>query len=214
MYVPKPLAESDVNVLHDFIAANSFGTLISTSEVGVEANHMPFDLARHDGKHGTLRGHFSRQNPAWELASTGREVLVIFQGASAYVSPSHHPARKSHGKVAPSWNYSVVHAYGVARAIEQPSWILEHLGSLTSKHEAGRPDPWEITEAPTGFIESAVRHIIGIEVVLTRMVGKFQASQQYAEPVRQELIQGLMLEPDANSTQVAKMMASRRSMHL
>ena len=213
MYLPKALEEGDVNVLHDFIEVNSFGTLVSTSETGVEANHMPFDLARHDGTHGTLRGHVSRQNPAWKLVSAGREVLVIFQGASAYVSPSHHPARKSHGKVAPSWNYSVVHAHGVARAIEQPSWILEHLGSLTSKHEAGRPEPWEMAEAPTSFIESAARHIIGIEVLLTRMVGKFQASQQYAEPARQELIRGLMLEPDANSTQVATMMASRRSMH-
>lgn len=213
MYVPKPLAESDVNVLQDFIAANSFGTLISTSETGLEANHMPFDLARHDGAHGTLRGHVSRQNPAWQLVSIGLEVLVIFQGACAYVSPSLHPARKSHGKVAPSWNYSVVHAHGVARAIEQPSWILEHLCSLTSKHEAGRSDPWKMTEAPTAFIESAARHVVGIEVLLTRVEGRFQASQQYAEPVRQALIQGLMLESDANSTQVANMMASRRSMH-
>ena len=117
------------------------------------------------------------------------------------------------GKVAPSWNYAVVHAYGVARAIEHPSWILKHLGSLTSKHEAGRPDPWEMAEAPTAFIESAARHIVGIEVVLTRLVGKFQASQQYAEPVRQELIRGLMLEPDPNSRLVANMMACRRSMY-
>ena len=213
MYLPKALEEGDVNVLHDFIGVSPFGTLISTSEAGVEANHMPFDLARHDGTRGTLRGHVSRQNPAWQLVSAGREVLVIFQGANAYVSPSHHPARKSHGKVAPSWNYSVVHAHGFARAIEQPSWILEHLGSLARKHEAGRPDPWEMAEAPTSFIESAARHIVGIEVLLTRIVGKFQASQQYAEPVRQELIRGLMLEPDASSTQVATMMASRRSMH-
>ena len=144
MYVPKPLEEDDVHVLHDFVEANSFGTLISAADVGAEANHMPFDLARQDGTHGTLRGHVSRQNPAWQLASTGREVLVIFQGANAYVSPSYHPARKSHGKVAPSWNYSAVHAYGIARAIEQASWILEHLDRLTSKHEAGRPDPWKM----------------------------------------------------------------------
>lgn len=212
MYIPRLLAEDKVSVLHDFIDANSFGTLISTSEAGAEANHLPFELARHDGPHGTLRGHVSRQNPAWKLAATGCEVLVIFQGASAYISPSHHPARKTHGKVAPSWNYAAVHAHGVARAIECQAWILEHLGRLTRKHESGRTDPWNLAEAPTAFIEAAATHVVGIEVQLTRLAGKFQASQQYPEPVRQALIQGLRLEPDVNSKQVAIMMASRTSM--
>jgi transcriptional regulator len=212
MHIPAPFAEVRREVLYDFIETNSFGTLVMSSAEGIDANHIPFELIRTTEPCGLLRGHVSRSNPLWTQVEN-KEVLVIFQGANTYISPALYPARKTHGKVAPSWNYSAVHAYGTARPIEDKTWILEHLTRLTDKHETGRQDTWSISEAPVEFIQTAANYVVGIEISITRLLGKFQASQQYKEVVRQEVVKGLLAEGSEQSASVARMIASRQSMH-
>ncbi len=214
MYVQKPLAELDVGVMHDHIDLHAFGTLVLPHDGFFDANHIPFELDRAEGALGTLRAHVSRANPAWRHLSGDPEVLVVIQGNHSYMSPALHPARKTHGKVAPSWNYSAVHVRGKARPIEDSEWVLKHLERLTIIHESRREDPWSLNEAPEDFVLSAARYVVGIEITITDMVGKFQASQQYKKEVREEIIAGLRNEPSAsNTTAVAQMMSSRKSMH-
>lgn len=214
MYVQKPLAELDIGVMHDHIERHSFGALVLTHDGFLDANHVPFELDRAEGLLGSLRAHVSKANPVWRYINGEAEVLVIFQGNHAYVSPALHPARKTHRKVAPSWNYSAVHVRGKARAIDDSEWILNHLDRLTAVHESRRDDPWSLNEAPEDFILSAARYVVGIEITITEIVGKFQASQQYKKEVREAIITGLRNEPSLlNSEAVAQMMTSRNSMH-
>lgn len=213
MHIPAPFAEVRLEVLHDYIETNSFGTLVMSSEMGIDANHIPFELIRSAEPHGLLRGHVSRSNPIWTQLEKN-EVLVIFQGANTYISPALYPARKTHGKVAPSWNYSAVHVYGSARAIEDKAWILEHLTRLTDKHETAHQDAWSVSEAPRDFIDTATNHVVGIEISINKILGKFQASQQYKESVRLEIAKRLLAEGSDQSAAVARMIGSRGSMHL
>ena len=213
MYIQKPLAENDVDALHNFIRDNSFGTLILTSENGIEANHIPFELVETINGQGLLRGHVSLKNPVWEMAINTGEVLVTFTGENCYMSPALHPASKTHGKVAPSWNYSAVHAYGSIKVERCSKWLLNHLGSLTEQHESKRENPWRISDAPNGFIGTAAKYIVGIEIRITKLQGKFQASQQYKKPVREAIAQGLLEEKDPSSNAVSQMMNSRSSIY-
>lgn len=212
MYIQNLLRESDIEALYDFIDSNSFGTIVVQTSKGLDANHLPFELHRDSEGKGVLQGHVSRGNPFWRDVSIDSNVLVVFTGASCYMSPTHNPGRWEHGKVAPSWNYSAVHISGVAKAIEDESWLLDHLQRLTQKNEAGRADPWTMKDASQEFIFNAVKHIVGIEIDITEIFGKFQASQQYKESVRLEIMKGLIQEGTPASVAVAQMMSTRRSM--
>jgi transcriptional regulator len=213
MYIQKPLAENNVNVLHDFIRDNSFGTLILASDKGTEANHIPFELIETGNGQGVLRGHVALQNTLLEMVEDVHEVLVVFTGENCYISPALHPASKTHGKVAPSWNYSAVHAYGNIKIERNSSWLINHLSSLTEQYESKRETPWSISDTPDGFVETTSKYVVGIEITITKLQGKFQASQQYKEPVRKAIAHGLLEENDPSSNAVSQMISSRSSIH-
>jgi transcriptional regulator len=177
MYAPSHFEETRLDALHALIEAHPLGTLVTHSAAGLEADHIPFEIAAPTAAapFGTLRAHVARANPLWRQSGAG--VLVVFQGPSAYVSPSLYAEKPISGKVVPTYNYAVVHAYGVLRAIEDPAWILALLERLTSHHESARAAPWAVRDAPPAFVDTLLNAIVGIEIPLDRLQGKWKLSQ-------------------------------------
>lgn len=205
MYVPPLHAETDVAVLHALIRAHPLGTWVTTGEDGLFANHVPFLLDPARGERGTLIAHVARANPVWRTFSTTVPSLVVFQGAETYISPSWYPSKRAHGKVVPTWNYVVVHAHGVPRAIEDRAWLRTHLDALVSVHESRQAMPWKIADAPPDFIDGLLRVIVGIEIPISALVGKWKVSQNRPEPDKLGVIAGLAARDDAASAAMAEL---------
>ena len=177
MYSPSHFEETRLDVLHALIEAQPLGTLVMHTAVGLVADHIPFEIGAPTAEvpHGTLRAHVARANPLWRQA--GVDALVVFQGPSAYVSPSLYQEKPVSGKVVPTWNYAVVQGHGVLRAIEEPAWLLALLERLTARHEAPRAAPWAVGDAPPAYIDTLLKAIVGIEIPLDRLQGKWKLSQ-------------------------------------
>ncbi len=191
MYVPKHLEETRIEILHKLIQEQPLATLITMSTNGLDANHIPLHLSD-ESSLGTLRGHVDRANPMWHDLMNDIEGLAIFHGLDSYVSPSWYPTKKETGKVVPTWNYAVVHAYGSIRIINDALWIREHLESLTNHNEIAMADPWTVSDAPHKFTENLINAIVGIEIVITKLLGKWKVSQNQPEKNRAGVISGLM----------------------
>ncbi len=195
MYAPKHFEETRIDVMHALIEEHALGTLVAMGPDGLGADHIPFEIAppTQDAPFGTLRCHVARANKVWQL--DGQEVMVVFQGASAYVTPAWYEEKRASGKVVPTYNYAVVHAHGSLRKIEDPAWLLGLLNSLTAKHESPRPMPWKIEDAPREFIDTLLGAIVGIEIPVRRMQGKWKASQNRPLQDRLNIAEGLAAEP-------------------
>ena len=199
MYLPKHFEQPDREVLARLLQAYPLATLVWSSPDALTAEHLPLLWQRGpgDGEHGTLRGHVARANPVWREAA-GREVLALFQGPQAYVSPSWYPSKAAGGKVVPTWNYAVVHMHGRLRTVEDAAWLRTLVGRLTDTHEAVRALPWQVDDAPADYIEQMLRAIVGIEIELTQVQGKWKASQNRSASDRAGVAAGLeALDPDA-----------------
>jgi transcriptional regulator len=205
MYVPKHFEESRIDVLHGLIKANPFGTLVGLTTRGLVANHIPLEIEDTPAPLGMLRGHIARANPFWQECSTETEALVIFQAADSYISPSWYPTKKQNGKVVPTWNYAVVHAYGAVRFIDDKSWLRMFVEKLTNRHEAGRSEPWKITDAPPDFIDKQLDAIIGVEIPITSLQGKWKLSQNRPIEDREGMVQGLLQEGSDSALSLAKL---------
>lgn len=177
MYTPNHFKEARLPVLQALIEAHPLGAVVTHSAAGLDADHLPFDYsAPTDGApFGTLRAHVARANPLWQLA--GSDVMVLFQGPHGYISPSLYQEKPVSGKVVPTWNYAVVHGHGVLRAVDDPVWLLALLERLTGHHEAPRAQPWAVADAPADYLDKMLRAIVGIEIVLTGLDGKWKISQ-------------------------------------
>ncbi len=196
MYLPRHFEQSDRAALAALTREHPFATLVSTQGGALTADHLPLLYDADDGEHGTLRGHVARANPLWQ-ACAGADLLAIFQGVQAYVSPSWYPSKKLTHKVVPTWNYMVLHAHGPLRVIEDKTWLHGLVSRLTSRHEAGRADPWGVVDAPEDYIEQMLRAIVGIEIAVTRLEGKWKLSQNRGEADRAGTAAGLAAEPGA-----------------
>jgi transcriptional regulator len=194
MYTPKHFEETRVDVLHDLIRTYPFGSLVTLTPGGLDANHIPFEVDPTPGPFGTLRGHVARANPVWRDVARDAAALVIFQGVDGYISPSWYSTKTETGKVVPTWNYAVVHAHGVPRFIDDRAWLRAFVEKLTSRHEAGRPEPWKITDAPADYIDKQVGAIIGLEMPITRLIGKWKVSQNRPPDDQDGVVQGLLRE--------------------
>ena len=172
MYIPKHFAEDDVAEMHALMRDRPLATLVSHGADGLHANHLPLLLV--DGK---LQGHVARANPLWQAGNVAGEVLVIFHGDDSYISPSGYATKAEHGKVVPTWNYAAVHAYGELRVIDDPHWIFAQISALTAANEAALPQPWAVTDAPADYIGKMLGAIVGIEISITRLLGKWKVSQ-------------------------------------
>jgi transcriptional regulator len=196
MYLPAHFAETRRDVLHALIARCPLGLLMTQDRNGsLQADPVPFvldaDADTAATTPGTLRAHVARANPLWRESHTDAEVLVVFQGPEAYVSPSYYPSKAAHGKVVPTWNYIVVEARGRLRAIEDRDWLHAFVTRLTDRHESPRAAPWGVADAPAEYVETMLGAIVGIEVELTTLVGKWKVSQNRSAADRAGVAQGL-----------------------
>jgi transcriptional regulator len=196
MYLPEHFAEDDVPEMHALIRANPLATLVSHGPDGLNANHIPL-LLNDAAPWGKLQGHVARANPLWRDGNVTGEVLVVFQGSDGYISPSGYATKAEHGKVVPTWNYTAVHAYGELKVIDDPTWILDQVYVLTNAHEALLPEPWAVSDAPHDYIEKMLCAIVGIEITITRLLGKWKVSQNQPPANQANLIAALAGQPMA-----------------
>lgn len=191
MYIPTQFEQPDVEVMHELIRNRPLATLVTLGANGINANHIPLHLAEMPEPFGVLRGHIARANPLWRDLAADVETLAIFHGPDAYISPSWYATKQETDKVVPTWNYAVVHAYGTLRIIDDAVWVRAQLEALTQQHEAAFPEPWAVSDAPEDFTEKLLGAVVGIEMVITRLTGKWKVSQN--QPLQNQLsvIQGL-----------------------
>jgi transcriptional regulator len=172
-------------------------------------NHLPLVLDSDRGPFGTLRCHVARSNPVWKGASTQIESVVVFQGPQAYITPSWYPAKLEHGKVVPTWNYAVVHAHGTPRIVDDTEWLRAHVTELTRVNESEREVPWLVTDAPSTYVDTLLKAIVGIEIPIARLEGKWKASQNRAVADRLGVVAGLSERGDEDSQQMARLVQER-----
>jgi transcriptional regulator len=203
MYVPRHFEETRIEVLHGLIRHHPLGALVVTTPDGLDANHVPFEIDPQPQPFGTLRCHVARANPLWRQLTAAPQVLVIFQGAESYVSPNWYASKQEHGKVVPTWNYAAVHAYGAAAVTHDAQWLRQLLEGLTNRHEQQRAEPWQVSDAPAEFVEKQLGAIVGVEILLARLVGKWKMSQNRSVVDRRSVIAGLEREGTAAQAEVA-----------
>jgi transcriptional regulator len=205
MYVPKQFEESRVEVMHELIRARPLATLVTLGSGGLNANHIPLEVAPGPAPFGTLRGHVARANPLWRDLSTDTEALAIFQGPDAYVTPSWYPTKQETGMVVPTWNYAVVHAYGAIRVIDDAEWLRSLVGRLTDQNEAGFREQWSVSDAPDEYIGKLLGSIVGIEMVVTKLIGKWKVSQNRPATDRAGVVSGLRGVDTPDSSRMAEL---------
>ena len=203
MYLPKHFAEPSVEVMHDLIRAHPLSTLITMTADGIEANHIPLFLSAQPGPFGTLYGHVARANPLWQIYQKDCEILAVFSGPNAYISPTWYATKKEHGKVVPTWNYAVTHAYGTLRVIDDAVWLRSHLTALTANNEANLPTPWAVEDAPHDYTEKMISAVVGIEITITRLIGKWKVSQNQSTQNRATVIEALNASGGAQAVSMA-----------
>lgn len=193
MYSPSQFAETDTEVLHALIRANPLATLVTLSPDGLEADHIPLLLGG-SAQTVTLCGHVARANPLWRHALNMPEksdVLAIFHGPDAYITPSWYATKQETGKVVPTWNYATVHVCGTLRVMDDAKWLRAQLEQLTAHNEAAFDKRWAVSDAPHDFTEKLLEAIVGIEITVTRMTGKWKVSQNQPAKNQVSVIDGL-----------------------
>ena len=193
MYLPAHFEQHDPQAMAGLMREHPLAALVSQGTEGLTADHLPLEF---DDASRTLRGHVARANPLWRSAD-GQPVLAIFRGAQAYVTPSWYPSKAATHKVVPTWNYAVVHAHGTLHAVDDAPWLHELVTRLTQHHEAPRAAPWAVGDAPADYVQQMLRAIVGIEVRVTRLVGKWKVSQNRSASDREGVAAGLEAESAA-----------------
>jgi transcriptional regulator len=209
MYVPAHFAETNPDTLRALVAAHPLGTWVTWADGEILVNHVPFLLDADRGPYGTLVGHVARANPVWQRFSPTVPSVVVFQGAEAYISPSWYPVKKAHGKVVPTWNYALVHAHGIPRAIEDRAWLHALVTRLTDTHETKQPQPWQVADAPDAYVARMLDAIVGIEIPVTALVGKWKVSQNRSRADMQGVAAGLRGSDGADAKGMAALVEAR-----
>ncbi len=194
MYQPPHHREDRREVQHALIRSHPLGLPISSGEGGLLANPIPFRLVNTDLGMGTLQAHMARANPQWRALAAGAEVLIVFQGPDHYITPAWYETKRETGKVVPTWNYAIVQVRGTVRVIEDSQWLRAQVDRLTDGHESKRMVPWAVGDAPDDFITAQLKGIVGIEVQITAIEGKWKVSQNRNEADRRGVAEGLEAE--------------------
>ncbi|RYE62404.1 MAG: FMN-binding negative transcriptional regulator [Rhizobiaceae bacterium] len=191
MYQPPHFREDDLGTQHALIRAYPLGMLITSGNSGLLANPVPFHLDGEASDKGVLRLHLARANSQWKDIRDGASVLAVFQGADSYVTPSWYQTKQETGKVVPTWNYAIVQARGPARIVEDAGWLLAQIEAITSQHESSRPMPWSVNDAPDDFISAQLKGIVGVEIEIAAIEGKWKVSQNRPVGDREGVASGL-----------------------
>jgi transcriptional regulator len=202
MYVPEHFAETRPEVLTALIRRYPLGALVVPAAKGLEVNHIPFLI-----EDGFLRAHVARANRLWQTAPAGAAV-AIFQGPDRYITPSWYATKAETGKVVPTWNYVVVHVHGPVRFIEDEAWLRAHVEQAVATHEAARPAPWKLSDAPADYIDKMLRGIVGVELAIERLEGKWKLGQNRNDKDRQGMVEGLRGDEDPDARALAELMES------
>jgi transcriptional regulator len=208
MYQPPHFREDRLEVQHALIRMHPLGLLVSAGKGGLMANPVPFLLLPDASEHGTLHCHVSRANPHWRELGAVEECLVVFQGPQQYITPSWYETKRETGKVVPTWNYATVHAWGKPHVIEDTEWLRRNVEGLTRSHEGARPAPWAVDDAPPEYVAAQLRGIVGIEIPIARIEGKWKVSQNRPEADRAGVVAGLRKHGEA-SAPMASLVAER-----
>ena len=209
MYQPPHFREDDLSVQHALIRSHPLGLLVTFGSGGIEANPIPFALDAQASALGTLKAHLSRANAQWRTFDPDQEALVVFQGPETYITPSWYAAKREHGKVVPTWNYAIVQARGRLTVRDDPDWLRQQIAALTDMQEAPRPEPWTVSDAPEPFVAAQLKGIVGVEIEITRIEGKWKVSQNRAEADRLGVSAGLRLSRDDASHRMADLVDAR-----
>ena len=211
MYVPNSFAERDLPALFTFIEAHPLAALVTSSPTGMFATHLPLVLDREVGPTGTLFGHVARANPhSQSFADGAGEALVIFTGPDAYITPEWYATKQETGRVVPTWNYVAVHAYCRLVLRDDRSFLRAHLEALTQRHEGSRPKPWHVTDAPADYVDQQLKAIVGVELKIDRLEGKWKMSQNRPAADIDGVIDGLSASDGARERTVAEIVRERR----
>jgi transcriptional regulator len=203
MYMPAHFKEQNLEILRTLITEHPLATLVTLGTDGLFASHVPLEFDPEPAPFGTLRGHLARGNPQWRDAKLETEALTIFHGPEAYVSPSWYATKRETGKVVPTWNYAVVHARGPLVVHDDPAWLGRLVRRLTDGQERRFALPWKVEDAPADFIDRQLKAIVGIEIRLTRLEGKWKMSQNRPATDREGVVGGLEKLGDEESRAVA-----------
>jgi transcriptional regulator len=198
MYLPKHFEQTERTALVSLMRAHPLATLVHVGPEGLSADLVPLEYDAEAGEFGTLRGHVARANPLWRSAA-GTVVLAVFNGPQAYISPNWYASKAATHKVVPTWNYTVVQARGTLRAVDDAAWLRALVGRLTDHHESRQPAPWAVSDAPDEYVQQMLRAIVGIEIPLTQLIGKWKLSQNRGEADRQGVALGLRAAGQAAS---------------
>lgn len=209
MYIPRHNAETRVPVMHRLMRAHPLAALVTLNARGLIASHIPMvvEAGATEAEFGTLRGHVSRANTQWRELSETTDALAIFAGPHHYISTEWYPGTYEDGKEVPTWNYAVVHAYGPVRVIHDAAWLLEHVGTLTDQHEAAMPKPWKVSDAPSDFIALQLKGIVGLEIPIRRLEGKWKVSQNRTTVELEGVIAGLAQLDTPEAVAMSEMVA-------
>jgi transcriptional regulator len=205
MYQPDLFRVDDRAQMHALMRARPFATLVSAGSLGLYASHLPTVL-KDEGPYGTIECHLARPNPHCADLDGG-EALMIFQGAEGYITPNWYPSKFEHGKVVPTWNYAVVHAYGRPAVMRDAQWLRRHVGELTAQQERGAAKPWAVSDAPERYIETMLRGIVGFRFAITRLEGKWKMSQNREIQDRHGVVAGLRTRDGADDPEIAEYIA-------
>ena len=205
MYQPRHFAQDDPAELAALMRAHPLAAIVSQTDDGLTADHIPLE---YDAVNGRLLGHVARANPLWQRGSgpEGAPVLVIFRAEQAYVSPNWYPSKATTHKVVPTWNYAVVHAHGRLSAVDDAPWLRELLQGLTAHHEASQARPWAMQDAPEDYLAQMMRAIVGIQIRVERLSGKFKLSQNRDAAGRQGVVDGLRGSAQTGAVSLAERM--------
>jgi len=208
MYLPTHFQQTDTAVLHDLMRSHPLATLVTLAPGGLNANHVPLHVCAEGAPLGTLRGHVARANPMWNDVRADVQALAIFHGPQAYVSPNWYPTKSQTGRVVPTWNYVAVHAYGSLRVIDDAAWVRGLLQTLTVEHEAAEPRPWTMQDAPEEFVARMVASVVGIEIVISELLGKIKASQNQPSENRAGVVSALRAQRSDDAQAMAALVES------
>lgn len=209
MYTPRHFEETRPDVMHALMRRHPLATLVTLTTDGLDANHIPLQLVAGPTPQGTLAGHIARANPMLENLVRGVDLLAIFQGPQAYISPSWYATKAEHGKVVPTWNYAVVHAHGKLIVRDEPEWVRAQIESLTAQMETGMAQPWGLADAPAEFIDKLVGAVVGIEIPITRLAGKWKVSQNQPAANRHSVSEALLTDAAPTAAAMANLIQAR-----
>jgi len=202
MHIPRTFKQADNDKLKALIVKYPLATLISYSDAGLEANHIPFIFDSSQGVD-VLQGHVAKANKVWKTLSDNADVLLVFHGPNGYISPNHYPTKQRTGRAVPTWNYVAVHVKGSMRCIHDDSWILNHITNLSDHHEAEQPNPWSINDAPAEYIQKMLPAIVGLELDIVSITGQWKVSQNQPHENQLGVVSGLVEEGSFESLAMA-----------